>query len=822
MPNRLRNLWSTTQQATERGTASADIGLRTQIGPIFTMADKNQQQAFDAFASRPDNPVYVSRGVSFRTVGTNRVVTVHGVIYAHYDVSDRVSERWVMVNLWESDYATQRELARAFGYSTRSVRRFAERVSAEGINALGRRVGRPVGAGVGKHPGRDRAILQLKARGLSNRAIAGRLGISETAIRKRLRSLNWQAPPHPQKSLLGGESIAPQLTSARARPLKKISADKDARGKSTSATRADDEEELLPTSDHDPLDRSGDRSMAALGFIADALPMFAPAQDLPMAGALLAIPSLLASGILPISRRLYGNIGPAFYGLRTTIVAYVLLSLLRIPRAENLKEHEPTVLGRVIGLDRILEVKTLRRKLTVLAERHRSHQLGLELAKRRIADRGRLTGFLYLDGHVRTYHGHHKIPKGYDTRRRLAVPATTDYWVNDRTGDPLLVVTAEANAGMVQMLEPMLKEARILLGEKRRATVVFDRGGWSPAVFKKILKLNFDILTYRKGRYHRVADRRFVLRHAVLDGRRIKYMLFDEPVRFLKGKLRLRQVLRLSEDGHQTAIITSRWDLSDIQVAYRMFDRWRQENFFKYMREEYLIDGLVDYQVELDDPERSVPNPKRYEVDAELRKARAALKKVQEAYGAAALGRFERGTASLKELTGEKKKIHDDLVRTRKRVKDLRARQKKTPKRVPLAQARQNEAPVKLAAERKHLTNVLKLVAYQIESDLVKQLRPHYARTDDEGRTLIQAALRSRASLSLTLDTLNVTLSPLSSPHRSKAIAALCDFLTECDIVFPGTKLRMRFGVSGQPCVAGSAPTTAAEEVKRPKSGQIR
>jgi hypothetical protein len=102
-----------------------------------------------------------------------------------------------------------------------------------------------------------------------------------------------------------------------------------------------------------------------------------------------------------------------------------------------------------------------------------------------------------------------------------------------------------------------------------------------------------------------------VLRTARLDGRSVKYLLFDQPIRLLEGKLRLRQVTRLLEDGRQTAVLTSRWDLRDIHVAYRMFERWRQENFFKYLREEYLIDSLVDYQVEPDDPQRSVPNPAR-------------------------------------------------------------------------------------------------------------------------------------------------------------------------------------------------------------------
>ena len=139
---------------------------------------------------------------------------------------------------------------------------------------------------------------------------------------------------------------------------------------------------------------------------------------------------------------MYGSIGPAFYGLRTTLVAYVLLVLLRIPRPEMLKEHAPGNLGRVIGLDRMPEVKTLRRKLARLAAMKRGHEIGRQLAELRIAARGRVVGFLYVDGHVRAYHGKRQIAKTYMTRARMAGPATTDYWVNDRTGEPLFVVTA--------------------------------------------------------------------------------------------------------------------------------------------------------------------------------------------------------------------------------------------------------------------------------------------------------------------------------------------------------------------------------------------
>ncbi len=380
------------------------------------------------------------------------------------------------------------------------------------------------------------------------------------------------------------------------------------------------------------------------------------------------------------------------------------------------------------------------------------------MARLRIAERGRTLGFLYVDGHVRAYHGKRSIPKAYVTRQRLAGPATTDYWVNDQKGDPLFVVTAEANAAMSRMLMPILQEVRNLIGTKRRLTVVFDRGGWSPRLFQSILDMSFDILTYRKGRFRHVAEKRFVLRKARLEGRRVEYLLHDQVVRFLKGKFRFRQVTRLTETRHQTAVMTSRWDLRDIVVAYRMFERWRQENFFKYMRQEFLIDALVDYETEPEDPNRSIPNPARKVVDKELGNARARYAKLQEKYGSTALDYLEGRTTTMRAFTAAEKQILREIQDAADDVARLIERQKSLPARIPLSEAPDAESAVKLSTERKHLTNVLKMVAYQTEGSLVELLRPHYSRTEDEGRTLIQTAVRSSATIEPNGQELRVTL----------------------------------------------------------------
>jgi prepilin-type processing-associated H-X9-DG protein len=493
-----------------------------------------------------------------RTQEGHRVVIVSGIPVAQYAVTDRMAEAHAMVNLVEQGWAAQNDVPRTFGYSARTLRRDQRRYEEGGLAALGQPRGYPAGRARWRDS-RRQTVHRLKAQGHSNCEIARRLGISETAVRKVLIRMGWKEH-HEQTEMLpldGEANSNPKLSAC---------------GVAAPPAPA--------SQDTDPSDRSADRLLARLGLLEDAPPLFGSASAVPRAGVLLALPVLIASGVFDCARQIYGSLGPAFYGLRTSLLTLLLMALWRIKRPENLKEYSPQSLGRVLGLDRAPEVKTLRRKLASLAATGRAAQFGDALAKQRVALRGKAMGFLYVDGHVRVYHGQHALPKAHVARMRISAPATSDYWVNDSSGDPLFVVTAEANAGLVKMLPGILDQVRGLVG-KRRVTVVFDRGGFSPKLFQQIIAAGFDLLTYRKGRHRRIPRSRFVSHTARCGGRKVSYVLADQEVRLLKGKLRLRQVTRRMENGHQTAILTSRRDLAASHVAYRMFDRWRQENFFK-------------------------------------------------------------------------------------------------------------------------------------------------------------------------------------------------------------------------------------------------
>jgi DNA-binding CsgD family transcriptional regulator len=525
------------------------------------MSDSEAQAELFPVPDPPEGVQVINDRCVLRTQHGRCVVIVSGIVLAQYALNDRIAEAHARVSLVEQGWAKQNEVARVFACSARTIRRDQDRLDEGGLAALGRAGGYP--------KGRVRLTLtgsveRMKAQGQANREIARRLGLSETAVRKRLRRIgckNTTEQPRLPLAELAGPAAAPPAPSPGCEP-------------NLSAFCVEDDAAF--SLDLDPSDRRMDRLLAYLGVLEDAAPLFGSAAAVPRAGVLLAIPALIGTGVFECAREVYGTLGPAFYGLRTSLLTTLLMALLRIKRPEALKEHSPSALGRVLGLDRAPEVKTLRRKLARLAAAGRASDFGRALAERRIAQRGKALGFLYIDGHVRVYHGQHAIPKAFTPQRRLAVPATTDYWVNDQRGDPLFVVTAEANAGLIKMLPAVLEQLRPLIGE-RRVTVVFDRGGYSPKLFLRLIAQGFDILTYRKGRCPAVPRKGFRQHTGRLDGRRITYVLADQDVRLLDGKLRLRQVTRLTKSAHQTQIFTSRRDLPALEVAYRMFERWRQD-----------------------------------------------------------------------------------------------------------------------------------------------------------------------------------------------------------------------------------------------------
>jgi transposase len=767
-----------------------------------------------------DGRIFLNVSVWFVDADGYRVVFHrHEPIY-RVALADEVHLRMVAVALRQSRLGTQEEICQGFGHSLSTQARWEREYGQHGLDGLVSK--KSTGRGRELDKSQEGVVRRWFRAGQSNRRMAERLGVDEATIRRTLKRLGLtRTPAAPEPCLPGIEETALPTASTTvpesddAGPAPTTSPADVGTPPSSEPCEPDALVSVEPqgtpslTLDHDPGDRSGDRFLARVGRLDDAVPLFADGECVPRAGALLAVPLLVRHGLLEAFGQVYHSLAPSFYGLRTIVVTLFLAALLRIQRPEHFKEYRPEELGLILGLDRAPEVKTVRRKFTDLAAMGRGQALMEEMARRRIAEDEERVAFLYIDGHVREYHGKFPLFEAKKAQRQVVTPAATDTWVHTADGEPLLVVTSEVNAHLTQVLEPILADVRRLVGDSRRMTAIFDRGGFSPKLFARLIDAGFDVITYRKGKAKKLAPTRFAAQREQIDGVWREYAICDRPrVRVgalpvakkqkrkpagarktTKPYLWMREVRVLRQDGRQTAIFTNRQDLPAVMVAHRIFFRWCQENYFKYMDEEFALDALLEYGAQDVAETTDRRNPEWLRLTRRVKEARAQVARLRSELGEEAAANDEAVRPTMRGFKIAHARLREQLQKAEATVdRLLRQRQKILP-RVP-ARDRQT-----LKTEKKLIADTIKMAAYQVETQLLGMLQDHYARADEEGRTLLHAAFQSPARLEVTGQELRVTIAAQSSPHRTAALAALCQQLDDLAVPFPGTHLRLRLAV---------------------------
>jgi hypothetical protein len=462
--------------------------------------------------------------------------------------------------------------------------------------------------------------------------------------------------------------------------------------------------------------------------------------------------------------------------------------LLGEPRAEGMTRLDPVAVGRLLGLDRAPEVRRLRARMAELANEKRSDELVMSLARAHLDARPEAAGLFYLDGHVRAYHGKADISKAHLARMRIAMPGEVDTYVCDCFGDGLLVWQSPPGASLAGELARVAHSIRSLVGDDARPTICFDRGGWSPKAFAELVDAGFEVLTYRKGA-SRPVPRSLFKGHVFTDeaGHEHHYLLADQRVRipYNAGRRRFscRQVTRLEEKtGHETAIVTTRSDPDPGLVAHAMFSRWRQENFFRYGRQRFGLDALDSYETEPDDPNRLVKNPARHDADKKVREARESIERAEAEEGRSATAGYSTGA-----------EVADAFAGARAELKAREDSKAAIPVKLPLGQVRPEAARVDV--ERKRIHDAVHMATYNAESGLARLITPHYARAEDEARSLLREIYASAGDLEVVGNELHVRIKPLSAPRRTRALAGLCANLTETETLYPGTDLRLVYSV---------------------------
>ncbi|MGH8523963.1 MAG: putative transposase [Gammaproteobacteria bacterium] len=549
-----------------------------------------------------------------------------------------------------------------------------------------------------------------------------------------------------------------------------------------------------------------ERVAASVGQLGAVAPAFQAALDIPHGGVLLALPALLVSGLLRHARK-YFQLPRGYYGLESIFLLLAFMGLARLKSIEALRYCAPGEWGKLLGLDRIPEVRTLRAKIRLLAQLKQAVPWSAELCAEWMAAAPESAAVLYIDGHVRIYHGYQTpLPKHYVARERLCLRATIDYWVNALDGQPFFVVNQAVDPGLLRVLEneivprlekevPAQPSAEQFAADpwRHRFTLVFDREGYSPAFFLRMKQKRIACLSYHKYPGENWPEEEFVPCQVTLNsGERVEMQLAERGT-FLGGQVWVREIRKLTQSGHQTALLTTDYCSDLAPIAGAMFARWSQENFFKYMREHYNLDGLVDYYTEAVPETTRVVNPAYRALDGQVRSQAATLSRKLAEFGAINLeGEIE--SEPVEAFQKKKAELQEAIAHFQHEMEVLKRKRKAVKQHITVAELPEEARFQRLSTQSKHFIDTIKMIAYRAETAMAYVLREQMARFDD-ARSLLRATYSTEVDLlpNEQEGTLTVRLHHLANHSSDDAIRHLCTELNATETTFPGTNLRLLY-----------------------------
>jgi hypothetical protein len=552
--------------------------------------------------------------------------------------------------------------------------------------------------------------------------------------------------------------------------------------------------------------RADERMAAALGVIKSAVTRFERCRDVDWGGVLAGLPALCGNGLLSgLGRHL--SLPHGFYSALHILILLGFMALARIRRPEGLRHVPPGELGKVVGLDRVPEVRTLREKIAAMAQNGTPQKWMRELSRTWMEADPREAGYLYVDGHVRVYHGAGTLLlRRYVSRERLCLRGTTDYWINDALGRPFFVVSQALTDGLAttlldEIVPELLASVPLQPSEAElaadpllpRFVVIFDREGSSHRLLSQLWDRRIGAITYRKAVKDLWPENEFSEIEVPVPGggaTRMKLASRQTVLSTGDASIPVLEIRRLTPTGHQTAIITTARGLNSPVVAGRMFSRWCQENFFGYMMQHYDIDGLVQYGSEEIPGTGEVINPVWRTLEKAVKDNSRRIRKLYAELGAATLQNDGGDIQSRAERLQDIQRLEADTA-------DLRIQRRNTPRKVTIASLPENERPQQLAPLGKMLTDTIKMIAYRAETALVGLLRPHLAK-EEEARALVRELFVSSADLEPNEqeNTLTIRIHRMACPAHDKAMSALLADLTQAAFCHPETGMRLIYDLA--------------------------
>jgi transposase len=711
---------------------------------------------------------------------------------------DRQSFRMFTAQLCCQGACTQAQIIRAFGVSKNSVLRSVAKYREEGIDGFyGPRRGRGVSVMTAEVTAQAERLLVL---GHSRNEVAKELDVKCDTLRKAINQGRVREP----------SPVSTEQVSSPPQAFQAAVAASDKSTRSDADAAVGDEMGIACT-------RPCERVMAALGQLPGGVPtQFQPCRDVSFGGVLCALPALAANGLFRHLGTLPDLSG--YYMKFHVILLLAYMALCRIKIVERLQYESPGEFGKLMGLDRIPEVRCLRNKVSQLSQDEAPQLWAGTLSQEWMEQNSELAGSLYVDGHVRLYHGRlTKLPKRYVTRQRLCLRGTTDYWVNDALGQPFFSIERPIDHGMLEALQSdivprLLKDVPAQPTDEQfkadpylsRFVIIFDREGYSPAFFRQMWQDHrIACITYHKYPKEAWPESWFTETEVTMPNGEVVSMKLAEMGSWIgsrKEGLWVREVRKLTASGHQTSLISTAYGLLGLENAASLFSRWSQENFFRYMMEHFAIDALSEYGTEtISGTTRPVVNPARRELDRQSRSVKSKLTRRQARFAALTL-HPQAEESEIKKWEREKSDLQEEIEQSEHELAVLKERMQSTPKHLEWDELPEGEKFERLAPSRKRLTDTVKLVAYRAETALAMIVREEMSHAD-EARSLLRDLFRSDADIypDEAAGVLEVRLHTLANPRSNRSIQHLLDHLNAAEFVYPGTTLRLTYTLTAVP-----------------------
>lgn len=531
--------------------------------------------------------------------------------------------------------------------------------------------------------------------------------------------------------------------------------------------------------------------------------------DLQHAGSLIAIPSLLSQGLLKYEKEF--ELKDVYYPTSSIFLSLSLLALLRVKTLSGVDGLPSGELGRAIGLDRIPEVKTLRKRIARFCEQLNIQTWSSKLSKDWMEDNPGLSAVLYIDGHVNLYYGNQtSLPRRYVSRMRLAMSGTTDYWVNDVLGQPFFVINKVINTGLIQTIKkdllprfnqdiPNQPTQDQLVADQylHRYMLVFDREGYSADFFCDLWEKRISIATYKKNVKEKWEDAEFSEYSGTLPfGTQQTIELAERGVLLQsagsKKKIWAREIRKKSESGHQTSIITTNFKLSIIIIGLYMFARWGQENFFKYMMKEFGIDTLVSFFKSKIPGTTTLVNPKYRELESQRKKLTSKLTTRKARFATLTLNAYSIEEKKMEKYLTDKQKLIEEIEEFDREIEQVKQQRNAVPYKIPYSELPENAQFENVVNDRKHFLDTIKIIAYRAETALANIIK-QYMSHKDEARLLLKQIYKTDANLSVDNkgSTLTVHIHRLTHWKDDTVLENLCEILNETETKFPDTNLTL-------------------------------